>query len=302
MTHTHGNSNQYTTFVMISVYHICSGGFVLFPYFFFFEREGGVYICSLHVYQQLRITCHPLAHTRSLRKAVLHRLETNSSRLAPLTYAYLKFLATVIFPLPLFHQLINSNGVPNCRHRRQLQPHHHLKPNGYLTYQMTYWKVESEQQVCVSVREHIRWLHACDAGRGRAASSINSTLSSSAVVQTWINGAINLSFQIYYFSTSILCPAGYWCPPPEICAPRPLSSLTRTSRWIVCHFINPWFGILWRTAIPQSSNNSSPPHHRDERRSVSIEPWMLCHKVLHYVEVCYIPDSVLVLSNTQVLV
>lgn len=259
---------------------------------------GGLTSVPFMSINSCRLTCHPLAHTRSHRKAVLHRLETNSSRFAPFTYAYLNFLATVIFTLPLFHQLINSNDVPNCRHRHQLQPHHHFKPNGYLTYQMTHWKVLCAQQVCVSVREHIRWLHACDAERGRAASSINSSLSSSAVVQTWINGAINLSFQMYYFSTSILFPAGYWCPPPEICAPRLLSSLTRTSRWIVCHFINPWFGILWHTEIPQSSNNSSPPHHRDERRSVIIE----CHKVLHYVEICYILHSMLVLSNTQVFV
>lgn len=160
-------------------------------------------------------SCRSLAthlHTPALIERLCCRLETNSSRLAPLTYACLKFLATVIFPLPLFHQLINSNDVPNCRRRRQ--PHHHLKPNGYLTYQMTHRKVLCAQQVRVSVREHIRWLHACDAGRGRAAASINSALSSSAVVQTWINGAINLSFQMYYFSTSIPFPAGHWCPPP----------------------------------------------------------------------------------------
>lgn len=103
-------------------------------------------------------SCRSLAthlHTPALFGR-LYSLETNSSRLAPLTYAYLKFLATVISPLPLFHQLINSNDVPNRRQRRRLQPHRHLKPNGYLTYQMTHWKVLCAQQVCVSARERIR--------------------------------------------------------------------------------------------------------------------------------------------------
>lgn len=87
--------------------------------------------------------------------------------------------------------------------RHQQQPNRHLKRNGYLTYQMTLRKVLRAQQLRINTRVHINWLHACDAGCGRLASSINSALSSSAAVQTWINGAINPSFQMYDFSTSI---------------------------------------------------------------------------------------------------
>lgn len=132
---------------------------------------------------------------------------------------------------------------------------------------MTHRKVLRAQQLCINMRVHINWLHACDAGCGRPASSINSALSSSAAVQTWINGVINLSFQMYDFSTSIPFPAGCWCPPPQICVPRLLSSLTRTPRWIVCHFINPRFGNLWRKLTLQTSKNngggtnSCPSHH-----------------------------------------
>lgn len=129
MTHTHGNSNRYTTFVLISVYHICSGGLVLFPYFFFFWGGGFTSVPFMSINSCRSLATH--LHTPALFER-LCSLETNSSRLAPLTYAYLKFLATVIFPLPLFHQLINSNDVPDCRQRRRLRPHRHLKPNGVL--------------------------------------------------------------------------------------------------------------------------------------------------------------------------
>lgn len=140
-------------------------------------------------------------------------------------------------------------------------------------------KVFRAQQLSINIKVHINWLHAHNAGCGWPVSSINSALSSSAAVQTWINGVINLAiFQMYDFSTSIPSPfpAGYWCPPPQISFPCRLSSLTSTPRWIACHFINPRFGNLWCKMILQNSKNaggatnSCPSHHTTEMNAICI--------------------------------
>lgn len=142
--------------------------------------------------------------------------------------------------------------------RHQQQPDRHSKRNGYLTYQMTLRKVLRAQQLRINTRVHINWLHACDAGCGRLASSINSALSSSAAVQTWINGAINPSFQMYDFSTSI----------PAAALPAtgalPLKSAFHAScpRWpgrrgeLFAILIDPRFGNRWREVIFQTSKNT----------------------------------------------
>lgn len=142
-----------------------------------------------------------------------------------MTCAYFEFLATVIFSLLLFHLLINPDGVKDAGYSPVTSP---LEVKRVLDISND----PLESVVLATGACQCESAYDMHVGRcvGEPASSINSAPSSSAVVQTWINGAINLSLQMYDFRTSILFPDGYRCPPPQICVPRLLSSLTRASR------------------------------------------------------------------------
>lgn len=134
---------------------------------------------------------------------------------------------------------------------------------------MTHRNVLRAQQLCINMRVHINWLHACDAGCGRLACSINSDLSSSAAVQTWINSVINLSFQMYDFSTSISF-VPYWLlvpSPSNLCStPTVLTDPHIAVNCLPFYQSLIWKPVAYRPArtleVEQTAVLSTTPHQR----------------------------------------
>lgn len=194
-------------------------------YFFFL---GGGCICSHHVYKQLQITCQPsYTHTRShLELPVASdtghwRMCGSANGWLPLMYVYFQFLLTVVFSHLLCTPPVNKATLiiwrcPRPPTEKPATAPSPLEAKRVLDVSNDPQKsVVCAQQLCINVRAHINRLYAGDAGRGRRTSSINSALSSSAVLQTWINGVINLSLQMHDFSTSILFPCWLTVPSPS---------------------------------------------------------------------------------------
>lgn len=139
---------------------------------------------------------------------------------------------------------------------------------------MTHRKALRAQQLSFNMRVHISWLHACDAGCGQPASSINSVLSSSAAVQTWIYGVINLSFQMYDFSTSISSipcwllvpsPSNLWSTPTVLTDPHTVGELFAILSIIDLEICGvKWYYTEQQEHWRRNKQPSFPPHHRDE--------------------------------------
>lgn len=158
--------------------------------------------CSCWVLQQLQSVRQPPTHTHTYKCPVIPACQQAQTPLglttARATVTLVPDISLCIpnspslsFALALFWTITQLSAT-----NRQAEACRHLRANGYLTYQMTHRNARlCARQLCTHPSAcAYRTVHARvpQAPSRQQAGGRNSALSSSAVAQTGINGAINL--------------------------------------------------------------------------------------------------------------